>query len=356
MPGCQGEVFVRQGAGLRTISRMNVRKILLCSPVLANLAKTVVSWKFISDSPLLYRWILSKCSAFESRSQQLLPEVYIETTLNCNARCIMCRHGYDKMTGEMDMTLYRRLIDECHGWGMKAVSLSVYGEPMADRYFFERVEYLRSKGMEYSFFSNGSLLTAERSRRLLELGGLSRLNFSVNAFSSQVYHQVTGMDCRQRTYDNILEFLRQKQECDFSGIDVGVSLVRIDANRNEVRDFISYWKKQSGISSITISDLWNRVAGGDAASLGEPGRLHRSGRRQMPCMQLWKYLVVYCDGKVAPCCDNADRREFSIGDTNCQSLRDIWNGRELAALRKMHLEGDRRRHKVCGKCTHNYYV
>ncbi len=335
---------------------LNLARVILGSPILADFAKTILSWKIVSSNPLLAGYVMGKCRKLQREIAISIPQVYIETTLACNARCVMCRHGYEKMTGQMQMDLFCKIIDECFLLGIKAVGLSVYGEPLADKLLFERISYLREKGMAYSFYTNGSLLDEEKAVMLFELGGLMRINFSLNAFSSETYRKVTGMDCRDRTYDNVLRFLALKDKYKREDLDVGVSLVRINANKDEVDEFLRFWKSQRQVTSFTIGDLWERVGGWGSDVLGSVGRLHKAGKSQLPCLALWRFLIIYCDGRVAPCCDDADERGLIVGDVSREKLIDIWRGEKLSCLRQMHLSGCRIKHAVCGVCNHNYYL
>ena len=39
-----------------------------------------------------------------------------------------------------------------------------------------------------------------------------------------------------------------------------------------------------------------------------------------------------------------------VGDVRNQSVQSIWDGKEMRAYRKMFLQGDRKKHSVCGGC------
>ena len=74
------------------------------------------------------------------------------------------------------MDLFKKVIDECHELGINQVSLGIYGEILVDEKLFEKIAYLRKYGMTYQIVTNASLLTAEKTDRLFELGGLTYVN------------------------------------------------------------------------------------------------------------------------------------------------------------------------------------
>ena len=106
----------------------------------------------------------------------------IETTSRCNLRCTFC----DKLPlltkdrlGYIDLSLYKKIIDEGaehHLWGVK---LSYRGEPLLHKDIVEMVEYARRKGvLDVYFNTNGMLLTPIMSEKLID-AGLNRISISV---------------------------------------------------------------------------------------------------------------------------------------------------------------------------------
>ena len=68
-----------------------------------------------------------------------------------------------------------------------------------------------------------------------------------------------------------------------------------------------------------------------------------------PCVQLWKWLVVYWDGNVVLCC--ADMfSQSSIGNLREQSIQEIWAGTVMSEMRKKMAERKRFDIKLCTNC------
>ena len=58
----------------------------------------------------------------------------------------------------MSMELYKKIVDDAAQIGIKELGLSNYGEPLLDKFLFERIEYAKSKGMQVGLTDNGTLL------------------------------------------------------------------------------------------------------------------------------------------------------------------------------------------------------
>lgn len=73
------------------------------------------------------------------------------------------------------------------------------------------------------------------------------------------------------------------------------------------------------------------------------------GERRTRCREPWRGgLVVLQDGRVTACCVDHDG-ELEVGDVRRDSLRDIWNGERMRALRRAHVSGALP--PVCARCT-----
>jgi MoaA/NifB/PqqE/SkfB family radical SAM enzyme len=326
---------------------------LLRNPACMNIVKFFLSLKIIANNPAYKLFILKAARSYASCNPSGYKGVCIETALSCNARCIMCAHSNQQMSGFMSFELYKKIIDDCHANGITEVGLNVYGEPLLDPLFIERVRYLRQYGMKYGFFTNASLLDQEKAELLFELGGLIKINFSVGGYRKEIYEQVMVGLNRDKVYANIMGFLKLKRQYGRQDLVVDISTVKVNLNAAEITQFINFWKKQKGVDQIITAELWDRVGNKDRQEIGRPGLMHQRGRWLAPCQQLWGPIYIYHDGRVAPCCDDGDKRELLIGDIKKQNLQEIFSSPALLELRRIHLQDKRKLHPVCGACLHN---
>jgi MoaA/NifB/PqqE/SkfB family radical SAM enzyme len=317
--------------------------------------KRVVRSRLFTQSALYQKWVLAKVARVDANVGNTRPWVLIETTLTCNAACTMCLHSAEDMRGEMTLELYEKLIRECAEWGVKTVSLSVYGEPFADRHWIKRVEIAHKYGLNYRVVSNGSILRPEVLDRMWELGGWEEVIFSVNGFSVESYEKMMPPLKREKIYGNIAAFLERKAKHPVNAPEVRISCVMTQINAHERDEFRAFWSSQPGVDGVLLADVGNWLGKLDLTELSIKGKSKQiaEGAWLAPCPSPWSQLSVLYDGRVVPCCEDHAARTLVIGDANRNSLPEIFMGEELRKLRKEHKSNRRCGHEICGKCQIN---
>jgi len=327
-------------------------KFIFAHPLILDISKNILSNKYIVNSSLYKTLVLKKAEKLDNYDIKY-QTIFIETTLTCNSRCVFCYHHNKVLTGTMTMDLFKKIIDDSYKNGIKNAILSVYGEPLADKYFFDRIEYLTKKGMTYGFISNGSLLTPKKTDKLLSLPGLNFINFSVNGYAKNIYEKMMVGLNRDISYKNILYFLKMKEKIK-PEIIVNISTVKNKINEKDFTSFFKYWSKQEGVHQVMPIEL-RRLMGDEEynGELGSLGPMNQKSNWLSPCGQIWSSLVVYYDGRVTVCCDDLDLRRLIVGDFTKQTFQQIVSSNELKKLKKIHLCDKRKDHPVCGKCYRN---
>lgn len=333
--------------------KVKLKKIIFDHPDLLQVAKIVLSSKFIANNSLYKNFVMKKARRYAKECREYEQVISIETTLSCNARCVFCAHHNQIMTGTMSRELFEKIIEECHEYSIKLITFGVYGELLTDKFLFERIKYLRKYNMTYSFFTNASLLTPETTDKLFELGGLASVNFSINGFSREVYEKTMVGLKRDVAYKNTLYFLKQKEKLKLEELAVHISAVRTKLNKKDFKEFFKFWKKQKGVSMVWSLELMDRMGDDYDGKLGKLGPMDNKYNWLSPCKLLWGPLSVYYDGRISPCCKDDDKRELVIGDLSKQTLKEVLNGEALNNLRKLHLFDKRDSHPICGKCYLN---
>lgn len=326
-----------------------IRNRLLKHPRLVAAIKRVYKSRAVHNWGPFQLWVMRRCATVDARIGAVPSSVALETTVFCNAKCRMCGHGWRKMTGTMEMGLFSNLIDEIAAMGLRHVTLSVYGEPFADKFWIERIRKVRDANLTYDFFSNASLLKRDTLEEMLALGGWKGVNFSVNGFSPEVYEELMSPLKRNTVYSKIAMLLELKQS---HGPHVTISLVQTKQNAHEIGDFLKFWKTKSGVDRLILADCGDWLGTVTEKIIPAKGRSkHLSENAWLgPCASLWSGLFVYHDGRVTPCCEDAVDRSLICGNTRKQTLGEVFSGSALAALRKLHRHNQRKRHPICGKC------
>ncbi len=260
--------------------------------------------------------------------------VQIESTNLCNAKCVFCpRDEMHRRQGVMDFDLFRKVVDECAALGITHVRVHNYGEPFLDRQLVEKVRYAKSKGIaEVGMISNGSLITEELARGMLE-AGLDAINISVDASGKEVFESTRLHLKYDDVINNVRTIARLKQEMGRTHPKLILSFVRQN-NSAEEQAFIREWSRIA--DKIHITDLHNWA-----------GTLNATSDVNYPCYRLWLTFTVLWDGRVSMCCADFDGRHI-MGDLRTQSIAEVWNSPLYRAARRQHLESGGP--EICRSC------
>ncbi len=291
---------------------------------------------------------------------ELLTEIPLYLVLEynyvCNLRCIHCIQGNQDLRaeytydGQMDMDLYKRIIDEASEYGAPSMSPNNINEPLLARDIIERIEYASRKGfIDISMQTNAVSMTERISERLLD-SGLTRLHVSLDAFTKETYSKVRLDSNFDKVMANIDRFLDIRARRNRKLPLLRVSLVRLSANAHEIPAFVEYWRQRADY--IAIQEFASPAPGRpEFAPLFEP---LFSGTRtfvsDFRCPQPWQRMTVQGDGSVQPCCSQFSR-ELTIGNVKETSLHSIWHSPAMNRMREMHQQGHYRDNPTCFKCV-----
>jgi len=336
----------------------NLIRLVEENPSLVEKLRAFFGSDLVNDSRFYERFCLASARRLNRRRPLGNLRLNIETTLACNARCVFCsKQSLPLEAGTMSWGLFEKIIREAKDLGVKEAILSVYGEPLLDKLFLRRARLTDDAGIDFSFFTNASLLTKEIARELLGLKHFKRLNFSVNAFDRETYEKVMVGLKRDGVFDHIPDFLELKNALR-PDIYVVVSCVLFDKNKAEKERFRSYFLGLKGVDNVYFPVIRNR--GGIPLDMEWSGEdvefspLSNKNHKRLPCKFLWEDLFIYYNGTVGVCCEDTAARRIIVGDLNKQTLGDVWAGESLRTLRDKHLSGRRGEHPICGKaCNYN---
>ncbi len=115
-----------------------------------------------------------------------------EVTRSCNLACKHCRAEAhpEPYPGELSTDEAKALIDTFRETG-NPIIIFTGGEPLLRHDVFELVAYAKSKDLRCVMAPNGTLLTAENSVRLKEVG-IERCSISIDALSAEHHDEFRG--------------------------------------------------------------------------------------------------------------------------------------------------------------------
>ncbi len=101
-----------------------------------------------------------------------LSKIYIEPTNRCNLECRTCiRNIWDEPLGEMSSATFARIVGGLHSFSPPpTVFFGGLGEPLSHPHIVEMVEQVKALGSSVELITNGTLLTKDLSKQLIEAG------------------------------------------------------------------------------------------------------------------------------------------------------------------------------------------
>jgi len=269
------------------------------------------------------------------------PSVQIEPTLRCNFNCITCcRSQSRREAGDMDFALFRRIIDDASRIGTRRIQLFVFGEPLMHPQIVEMIQYVKSKRIAFHLSTNGQLMDDETGDSILRSGVTSEdyITFSVLGFSREVHEKVMKGADHQRVVNNIRGFMRNRKLLGVNGPVVETVFYSVSENEHELEAFLRYW---SGIVDHAID-------GGKAVEAFINQGMPTRPRTRM-CSLLWERMTVLWNGDVVICGEDVNG-EYIVGNLREQSIRDVWLGKELTEIKKIHKRHQFQKIPICRFC------
>jgi len=115
--------------------------------------------------------------------------VTVRLLKRCTAKCLMCDFWKDKSSG-MSFSNLKKIINQCKKNNVKEICFTG-GEPTSYEHFFDAVNYLKLKGLDYSFITNGSLLSKTFVEKLMHFPP-RRIYLSIDSPKSEFHDAVRG--------------------------------------------------------------------------------------------------------------------------------------------------------------------
>ena len=226
------------------------------------------------------------------------------------------------------------------------VFFSGMGEPLSDRHLISRIAVIKKLGLPVRLYTNGSFLTAEISRQLVDLK-VDEMNISFNGATPEEYHKIMGLDFK-KTVANINTLLRIKKNTGSPKPSLQISSIVIEDNKKTIKKHIQNW--QDKVSSVTVS-LAHQWGGG----VGIKSQFQSQNPKKVyPCRSLWHTFVVDSRGNFVLCCRDYESK-YVLGNIATHSFADIQKSKILKTIRHLHLQyAQEKLPKICQKCNFPY--
>ncbi len=310
-------------------------------------------------------------------------EVFLELSNRCNINCKMCalhdvKGGGTMMSWETigSVAPLFRAAHRLHAHG--------FGEPTLNRQMWPLLEMAKRERLYVDFFTNGTLLTAERAELLVELA-VDEISVSFDGASKETFEWVREGASHEKVVGNIryLAELKRRRRSEKPMIKVNfvamkrnfaelAALVELAASFGaeevEVKPLVTYdfLPDMHGLEKVIESAEDERVLeaaaeaaarhrisfnvylpralpqrsapslGGDAPA-GD-GEERSEGGGYGFCWYPFRTVYIRADGNVKPCCYYWD--QDYPGSLRTHSIDQIWRGEGFRSLRRQWARGE----------------
>lgn len=247
---------------------------------------------------------------------------------------------------------FKKIADDLATWEgekIKVIRIIGFGEPLINKDTSEMVKYLKQLDVadRIEITSNGSLLSSEISRRLIDVQ-LDYLRISIYAASQDQHELITRSKI---TLDTILQNVAKLRR------------LRDEHKRNKPFIYVKMLDSFDEMENRRFIDQYKDIA--DEVSLEKPHHWLSNAytvldsSEKAVCPQPFKMLSIRCNGDVIVC-DPDWKNNTKVGNALVEPLKNIWNGKAMHEFWKMQLEKRRWENESCRHCTfltnHDYVM
>ncbi|MBF0482366.1 MAG: radical SAM protein [Desulfovibrionaceae bacterium] len=246
----------------------------------------------------------------------------LEATNRCNLDCVFC----DKRPalsgaalGDMDFSLFARILDEAAEHELYGVKFSYRGEPLLHPRLIEMVAYAKRKGALDVYFNTNAMLLDETAARGMIDAGLDRISISVEGVDPAAYEAGRRGARFSLLTKNLTALVNLRDALGSVTPRVRVQTVKLPGL--DLDEYSRFWLTMADeAGAVDFNDVRNRRKG-----LAAP----------FACPQLWQRMTVTWDGDVMPC-NNDDLKLLSPGSAATRSIRDCWLDPTVQKAREIH--------------------
>lgn len=272
--------------------------------------------------------------------------ISVEVDSHCNLRCTMCPigHGLVKNQGRITVDTVEKIADLAVGYTDK-IALAVMGEPLLHPKLVDMVKAIRAKDLNCLLWTNGQLMTEEKSKSLLK-AGVSKVIFSYEIIDKHL-HEITRI---RADYDvvmkNLDDFIRLKDEISPETeasiwnivTDTSIPLVfpeHIQEKYQDVELYASYAMDWHG--EIDVGESTEKL-----------------NVTPSMCNQIQRYLSVSWEGDFISCCNDFNHEYPIVNVHEVDSLEQVLNHQRRLDLMKNMEAGSLSGISPCQTCSAPY--
>lgn len=295
-----------------------------------------------------FNHIQSNLEAYAAR-QVTCPDapytLFIEPTNACNLHCVFCpQHRQKRSRGMMSLELFRRILADAKDCGVHKINLFFLGESLLHPDIFTMLKEIKAANLISRLNTNATLLTPEKSVRLLE-SGLDYLTISFDGANQESYEKLRVKASFHATKDNIAHICGLKKEWGENkenkgtgtekdkdkgmSTEITVEMIQTEDSQNLFPDFAIAMKKLG--ADYVVQKTYRNWAG-EFVDEKQQFRLNP----YHICSYPWRSMAILWEGTAVPCCVDFDAF-YPLGHAS-MGIMSLWNSPQMQSLRRVLIE------------------
>lgn len=256
------------------------------------------------------------------------PKITLEFTNYCNFQCTHC-HRYivnkKRPAGELDVGLFKRIIDELSDYPATILKIGGWGEPAMHPNFKEMLKYSADKKIRTFIFTNGTIFKTHSFSDLLDLTK-TVIVISVDGHDQDSYELIRVGGNYQELRNKIKKFyqFRNKNKRKFPKIVVQ-RVVFPSEKYKELEHYRKLWNSCTDVVDFCVFNPLEKVI-----SNSDNNNSHKR------CKRIRRELSILYDGSIPVCGPQTKFTDCEyIGDIRKEPLYDIWNNKRMTQIREL---------------------
>lgn len=284
--------------------------------------------------------------------------VFIDPSSACNFKCTFCPTGdreliksTGRFQGALSLAEYEKVISDIAEFDdpLKVLRLYKDGEPLLNKNLPKMISIARDAGIAnlIDTTTNGYLLDGPMGEKLVS-AGLNRINISIDGLDEAQFMKFAKAKVDMPKFvQNIKDFYSVSGDCDV----VIKTTSEIIGKESHDKFYDLFGDHCDRIFVENTSPCWPDFDVEERMDIKITTGLYGNQIENVSvCPYIFYSISVNSDLSVSACFVDWSRG-LAVGTLREVSLKDIWTGPEMQAHRLSHLEGKRKNHSVCGKCS-----
>jgi radical SAM protein with 4Fe4S-binding SPASM domain len=300
--------------------------------------------------------------AYESNERLPSFKVKFKLTRRCNLRCKKCNYWRIQHPDELSLELIKKTIDEISELSCESIKFSG-GEVLLRDDLPEIIKYTKSKDMNVSITSNGTLIDEKAAKKLVE-SGIDQVTISVDSFNETEHDDMVGVKGAWKRSTGAFSLLLKESARLNKKIELVLQCVVSKENYKKLPgmielanklsvnkvSFIPYNEghledKSSSPSEEEIKEFneiifpeIKKISDKYNISIINPAYFAFKGfngehYKKKPCYIPWINYYIAPNGEVYACC-SSKAEGFKIGSIKQNNLKDIIHSKEFKEFRQ----------------------